>query len=134
LSKPSPRVLELARELIRISASEWDALAAEQFLDSLDSSIRRYLILDMIAGSGDRMVRDRYATYTNKINAIKAVRARTGWGLKEAKEFVELASGERTEAIIDNIQYGSATLPSWLSVENRNLLASELNGTGYHLV
>lgn len=130
--KPSQTVLRLARDLIRVSGAEWDAAQAEAFLDQLNPSIRRYLILDMLTGAGDRMTSNP-SVQRNKIQAIKLIRQYTGWGLKEAKEFVELAGREIEEAWIGGIRLTEATLPAELSTEQLNQLSQDLLNTGYQL-
>lgn len=132
-SGPSKTVLRLARELIAVSGSEWSAEQAERFLDQLDPSIRRYLILNMLTGAGERLSVDHSVVTRNKIQAIRLIRQYTGWGLKEAKEFVELAGGEIRQAWSPAGEITVAKLPETLGTEQLCRLSSELAGTGYQL-
>lgn len=131
MTKPSRDVLRLARELIKISSTGWTESQAEAFLDLLDPGIKRALLLAYLTGPGDRLRSDPDQP-RNKIQAIKLIRGATGWGLKEAKEFVELAGGEITEAYINGGRMTVAVLPE-ISVEERIRLNREITSAGYHL-
>ncbi len=134
MTRPSPNVIRIARELIRLSSDEWTSEQAETFLDQLDPSIRRHLILDLLSGVGyRRMSRIQGSKYNYKIEAIKLVRQTTGWGLKEAKEFTELAGGEITGAYIDGEYLTLAEFPAIISDAALDELRDKLPATGYQL-
>lgn len=133
MTAPSKAILRLARDLIRQSSTDWDETQAEQFLDQLNPSIRRALILDLLTGPGDMLTADLVAPQRNKIQAIKLVRQATGWGLKEAKEFVELSAGEITSMYVSGERITTARMPAGMGSESLRQLANDLLGTGYRL-
>lgn len=63
----------------------------EQMFDAFDPSLKRHILISALNPNYTLRIADPYRQGTSKINAIKEVRAAFGWGLKEAKEFVELA-------------------------------------------
>ena len=132
MPKPSDHILRLARELIRLSKTDWSEAEAEEFLDQMNPSIRRGLLLQQLTGPGNRLTVDRRSG-ANKIAAIKSIRAATGWGLKESKEFVELAGGEIPECYIYGRLITDANLPAELGFDRLTQLARDLAGTGYQL-
>lgn len=73
-------------------------------------------------GGGTMRVRCVWRDGKQKINAIKAVRSVTRFGLKEAKDVINAA--DQNIGIIDG---------NW-STEQYNLLKHELRNTGYELV
>lgn len=94
----------------------------EQMFDAFDPSLKRKVLMTVLNPIG--VVRSVDPTeYRNKIQAIKEVRAATGWGLKEAKDFVELAE-------VGN----GAHLPSTFGYEVVEKLARQLQGTGYKVL
>lgn len=134
MTQPSKQILRLARELIQLSRSDWTTAEAELFLDQLNPSIRRGLLMQEITGPLGRLTLDPHHQLSRKkINAIKAIRSATGWGLKEAKEFVELASGEIDQCWVYGKSITDPVLPSELGSERLNQLERDLAGTGYRL-
>jgi ribosomal protein L7/L12 len=129
MTAPTDRVLHLADELIRISVTDWTVEEAERFLEALNPSIRRHLLLRKLRGVGTTLVLDRTAPERNKISAIKEIRAATGLGLREAKDLVELA-----EAALSGVDIQSE-LPERrrLSQERLSDLGERLRGTGWRL-
>lgn len=126
MSEPSPRMMTLVREMARLAATDWTEAETDQFLDSISPSLRRRLLIESLTGYGNRIALDASVKDRKKINAIKSVREATGWGLKEAKEFVEIAEG-----------FTGGTyqqLPDDMNNELRWQLGQNLRGTGYQLV
>lgn len=115
-------MLSLAREMIAISTVEWSEDAVIELLDTIDPSIRRYMLLDNLKGVGDHITADHTSGIVRqKINAIKEVRAATGYGLKEAKDLIDAADDGRV-----------LKLPE-MDWERKSRLQTALRGTGYML-
>lgn len=128
MSGPTARMMTLVREMVSIAATDWTETEVDEFLDNISPGLRRRLLIEQLTGYGSKIVIDAGVKSIDrqKINAIKAVRQATSWGLKEAKDFVETAEG-----------YTSAThtqLPSDMNTDMRWHLAQNLRGTGYQLV
>lgn len=128
MTQPSTRMMILAREMISIAATDWTEADTDLFLDAISPSLRRRLLIEQLSGYGTKIAIDPTHPQGSrqKINAIKWVRAATGWGLREAKDFVETAEG-----------YVGATynhLPENISNQQRYELGQNLRGTGYQLV
>jgi hypothetical protein len=119
-------MMTLAREMTRLAATDWTEAETDQFLDSISPSLRRRLLIESLTGYGNRIALDTSVKDRQKINAIKWVRGATGWGLKEAKEFVEIAEGFTGGAY--------QQLPDDMNNELRWQLGQNLRGTGYQLV
>lgn len=126
MPEPSPRMMTLAREMTRLAATDWTEAETDRFLDSISPSLRRRLLIESLAGYGNRIALDASVKDRQKINAIKWVRGATGWGLKEAKEFVEIAEGFTGGA--------HQQLPDDMNNDLRWQLGQNLRGTGYQLV
>ena len=97
----------------------------ERMFNAFDPSLQRQIFMEMLMGhSGGvlRVKRISNAGNGSKINAIKAIRSVTRFGLKEAKDVADAA--DQNIGVIDG---------SW-SVEHYNHLKRELAGTGYDLV
>ena len=131
MTKPSPEVLKLARELIRLSSTDWSESDADAFLDNLNPSIRRSLLLEGLKPLGTRLMSTQ-TDLKQKITVIKCIRQATGWGLKEAKEFVELANGDISVTVINGTVFRDAVLPT-LSIYALNILERDLQDTGFYL-
>lgn len=128
MSGPTARMMTLVREMVSIAATDWTETEVDEFLDNISPGLRRRLLIEQLTGYGSKIVIDAGVKSIDrqKINAIKAVRQATNWGLKEAKDFVETAEG-----------YTGAThtqLPSDMNTDMRWHLAQNLRGTGYQLV
>lgn len=128
MSGPTARMMTLVREMVSIAATDWTEAETDEFLDAISPSLRRRLLIEQMAGYGSKIAIDPGVKSIDrqKINAIKYVRAATGWGLKETKEFVETAEGY-------NNAYHTQ-LPSDMSTDLRWNLGQNLRGTGYKLV
>ncbi len=98
----------------------------EAMFDAFDPALRRQILMHMIKGDITGPIKVRYAggvQYQNKIQAIKAVRAISGIGLKEAKDLVEEAEAGKTATIVGNFD-----------IKQRKQFADELSGSGYEVV
>ena len=117
-----------AQEFARAAKEELgDELGDERvcaMFDAFDPSLQRQMFMEMLMGhSGGAMhIRAVWQDGKNKIGAIKAVRSVTRFGLREAKDVVDLAD-VRVSSIEGN----------W-STEDYNQLQRELINTGYELV
>jgi ribosomal protein L7/L12 len=96
----------------------------EEFLDMISPGLRKKLLLMAITGKvgGTATIRSVPVANKQKINAIKAVRAATGLGLREAKDTVEVADDK-----------GWVHLQFDLTTHSRLQLARDLVGTGYEV-
>jgi ribosomal protein L7/L12 len=98
----------------------------EAMFDAFDPSLRRQILMHMIKGEIAGPIRvkfNRTHSQSNKIQAIKAVRFVSGMGLKEAKDFVELAEAGQVAVMNGNFD-----------IKLRNQFANELIGSGYEVV
>ena len=91
----------------------------EQMFDAFSPSLKRQVLMSVLNPHGIVRIIDT-SLPRNKIGAIKEVRAATGWGLKEAKDFIELAESRE-----------GAQIPSTFSYETIEKLARNLDNTGY---
>jgi hypothetical protein len=96
----------------------------DEFLDMISPGLRKKLLLMAITGEvgGSATIRSIPVANRQKINAIKAVRAATGLGLKEAKETVEEADA-----------HGWVHLTFDFTTQQRLQLARDFVGTGYEV-
>ena len=109
--------IEFSRVVSKYSNVTEDQI--EQMFDAFDPSLKRKILMTVLNPIGViRAIED--AGYRNKIQAIKEVRAATGWGLKEAKDFVE--SAETGNGV---------QIPGTFGDEVVEKLARSLQGTGY---
>jgi hypothetical protein len=132
MTRPSKEILRLAHELVRLSRTSWTEAEAELFLDQLNPSIRRSLLLQQLTSPRGRLTTDPLSI-RNKISAIKSIRSATGWALKESKEFVELAAGEIDQCSILGQTITEPVLPTDLDSEQLSQLERDLAGSGYRL-
>lgn len=98
----------------------------EAMFDAFDPALRRQILMHMIKGDITGSIRIKFSKingYSNKIQAIKTVRAISGMGLKEAKEFVEEAEFG-----------GIAVMNGNFDTKQRKQFADGLIGTGYEVV
>jgi hypothetical protein len=98
----------------------------EAIFDAFDPSLRRQILMLMIKGELYGPVRIRLEPghkQNYKINAIKEIRAFSGFGLKEAKDLVDLADSGKI-----------ATIEGTFSMDQRSKLKTALAGTGYEVV
>ena len=129
MTTPSTRMMTLAREMISIAATDWTEAETDEFLDNISPSLRRRLLIENLTGYGYKIVVNPsvHSLDRQKINAIRAVRQATNWGLKEAKDFVDSAEGHPASGSFSQ-------LPGDISRERHWQLAQDLRLTGYQLV
>jgi ribosomal protein L7/L12 len=96
----------------------------DEFLDMISPGLRKKLLLMAITGEagGSATIRSIPVANKQKINAIKAVRAATGLGLKEAKDTVDEAD-----------EKGWVHLTFDFTTQQRLQLARDFVGTGYEV-
>lgn len=99
-----------------------DRIAA--MFDAFDPSLQRQLLMEMMMGHTGGSMRIRLIDPNNRqaINAIKAVRGATRYGLREAKDIIDAA--HQNISVIDG---------SWDS-DTYYQLKRDLVGTGYELL
>lgn len=126
--KFSEQLIWKAQEFARAAKEELgDELGDERItamFDAFDPSLQRQMFMEMLMGhnGGTMRVRAAWSEGKQKINAIKAVRSVTRFGLREAKLVID--SADTDIGIIEG---------NW-GTEHYNLLKRELVGTGYTLV
>lgn len=103
--KPNMAVVRSARSFIRslceVYGSEQGMLVWEHIRKGLGDQIASDIFLGMMTGQGDIRVVSIGGEF---ISAIKEVRAFTGWGLKEAKDFCD-AVRDTGPQVIDSSQF-----------------------------
>ena len=57
--------------------------------DAFDPELKAQIFMTLLTGEIGTVRITRHAGETRKINAIKGIRAITGWGLKESKDFID---------------------------------------------
>jgi formylmethanofuran:tetrahydromethanopterin formyltransferase len=125
----SNKITTLALEFIRTAREEAGDLGADRvyaMMDAFDPELRDELMFRLITGEMSGPIRIKFSKingYSNKIQAIKTVRAISGMGLKEAKEFVEIAEFG-----------GIAVMNGSFDVKQRQQFADGLIGTGFIVV
>ncbi len=126
-NKYSTRLMHTTIEFLRACKEELgDKLGDEKvtaMIDAFDPALRHQIFMEMLLGNIG-MVNIKVDLYHSpprkKIAAIKAVRAITRFGLKEAKEIVDAAE-----------QNNSAKIPGSYSLAAVREFREALAGTGY---
>lgn len=90
----------------------------EQMFDAFDPALKHQILMSFLRFS--RTLRVETTASRKKIEAIKEVRAVTGWGLKEAKDLVEAAEQE-----------SGVVLPAEFNYDTVLKLSKGLENTGY---
>lgn len=126
--KFSNRIVTAAIDFIRLAREEEGDMGAERvyaMMDAFDTDLRDEVILRLIVNdvTGPIRIVLQHEAIRQKINAIKEIRSVTRFGLKEAKDVVDLAD-EGRPAIIDG---------DW-TTEQKHILSKGLHGTGYAVV
>jgi len=99
---------------------------ADAMLDALDPAIKRQMLFAMIKGNvtGSMTIHAVPGVLSRqKIQAIKAVRASTGYGLKEAKDVIDECEKQ-----------GRSTIPGEWEPGVWSQLKHALTGTGYEML
>lgn len=126
--KFSKQLIWKAQEFARAAKEELgDELGEERvcaMFDAFDPSLQRQIFMEMLRGhsGGVMRVRLKSSDHRDKIRAIKAIRAVTGFGIKEAKDIADTA---------DN---GIGIIEGYWSTEEYYNLQRELVNTGYELL
>lgn len=126
--KFSQQLIWKAQEFARAAREELgDELGDERIaamFDAFDPSLQRQMFMEMLLGhsGGTIRVRSVWDSGKQKINAVRAVRSVTRFGLKEAKDVIDTADNHI--GVIEG---------NW-STEEYNQLKRDLVGTGYELV
>lgn len=97
----------------------------EAMLDAFDPSLKREILIMILKGetAGAMTIRSVVNVNRQKINAIKEIRAATGFGLKEAKDVADEVDAR-----------GYSTIPGNWSYETRKQLDKALLNTGYEVL
>lgn len=126
--KYSRKLIHCVAELLRTANEELeDGIGEEQvyaMLDAFDPALKHQLLMEILMGNigGPMRVQSAQKYNKRKIEAIKEIRAATGFGLKEAKEVIDIADQGVAEILGD-----------W-DYDTHVRLGSALQGTGYELV
>ncbi len=126
--KFSNAIFTAALNFIRLAREEEGDMGAARvyaMMDAFDPDLRDEIMLRLIINdtTGPIRIVMQHEGIKQKITAIKEVRSMTRFGLKEAKDVLDLADEGRT-AIIEG---------DWTS-EQRDALSKSLRGTGYIVV
>lgn len=126
--KFSNAIFTAALNFIRVAREEAGDMGAKQvyaMMDAFDPDLRDELMLRLIINdtTGPIRIVMQHEGIKQKITAIKEIRGVTRFGLKEAKDVVDLAD-EGRQAIIEG---------DW-TAEQKDTLSKSLRGTGYTVV
>jgi ribosomal protein L7/L12 len=126
--KFSNAIFNAALNFIRLAREEEGDMGAARvyaMMDAFDPDLRDEIMLRLIINdtTGPIRIVMQHEGIKQKINAIKEVRSMTRFGLKEAKDVLDLAD-EGRNAIIEG---------DW-TAEQRDALSKSLRGTGYAVV
>jgi ribosomal protein L7/L12 len=126
--KVSNAIFTAALNFIRLAREEEGDMGAARvyaMMDAFDPDLRDEIMLRLIINdtTGPIRIVMQHEGIKQKINAIKEVRSMTRFGLREAKDVLDLADEGRTAIIEGN----------WTS-EQRDALSKSLRGTGYIVV
>lgn len=126
--KFSKQLIWKAQEFARAAKEELgDELGEERvcaMFDAFDPGLQRQMFMESLMGhsGGSIRLRRKSSDHRDKIRAIKAIRAVTGFGLREAKDIADAADG------------GIGIIEGYWSTEEYNYLQRELVNTGYELL
>ena len=126
--KFSNAIFNAALNFIRLAREEEGDMGAARvyaMMDAFDPDLRDEIMLRLIINDTTGPIRIvlQHEGIKQKITAIKEVRSMTRFGLKEAKDVLDLAD-EGRNAIIEG---------DW-TAEQRDALSKGLRGTGYAVV
>lgn len=98
----------------------------EAMLDAFDPSLRKQVLMHVLKGDVIGSVKVRFdptVKSPQKITFIKELRALTGYGLRESKDFSDTVE-----------QTGSGVIPGRFTYEKRKEFARNIAGSGYEVV
>jgi ribosomal protein L7/L12 len=126
--KFSNELFHAALNFIRLAREEEDDMGAARvyaMMDAFDPDLRDEIMLRLIINdtTGPIRIVMQHEGIKQKINAIKELRSVTRFGLREAKDVLDLADEGRA-AIIEG---------DW-TAEQKDALSKGLRGTGYAVV
>ena len=126
--KFSNAIFTAALNFIRLAREEEGDMGAARvyaMMDAFDPDLRDEIMLRLIINdtTGPIRIVMQHEGIKQKITAIKEVRSMTRFGLREAKDVLDLADEGRTSIIEGD----------WTS-EQRDALSKSLRGTGYIVV
>lgn len=129
-SNYSTKLVSTAIEFLRVAGHELGTEFGQEkvnaMLDAFDPELKAQVFMHLLVGEYSYALRIQTKPsvyYQNKIEAIKAIRSVTGFGLKESKDITDAADAGQPIAV--NGQWTS---------EQRRKLAAGLVGTGYEVV
>lgn len=128
-SNYSTTLVSTAIEFLRVAGHELGAEFGQEkvnaMLNAFDPELKAQVFMHLLVGeySYALQIQTKPGGYRSKIEAIKAIRSVTGFGLKESKDITDAADAGQPIAVKGQ----------WTS-EQRRKLAIELAGTGYELV
>lgn len=123
MTQPIPKEIVWAAITFARTVREYSYVtddAVEAMFDAFDPSLKRQVLLALLTPDSYGIVRTVPNQPREKIRAIKEVRAVIGWGLKEAKEFIDAAETSQ----------GIAVSKDW-TPDQIHRLSEALKGTGY---
>ena len=96
-------VIDLMRVAITEIGVDQGQEKVEAMLDAFDPSLKRQVLIKLIAGQHSNTIAIRALTgnVKQKISAIKAIRIATGYGLKESKDVIDEA--DRGVSVISGV-------------------------------
>ena len=126
--KFSNAIFNAALNFIRLAREEEGDMGAARvyaMMDAFDPDLRDEIMLRLIINdtTGPIRIVMQHEGIKQKITAIKEVRSMTRFGLREAKDVLDLADEGRTSIIEGD----------W-TAEQRDALSKSLRGTGYIVV
>ena len=126
--KFSNAIFNAALNFIRLAREEEGDMGAARvyaMMDAFDPDLRDEIMLRLIINdtTGPIRIVMQHEGIKQKINAIKEVRTMTRFGLKEAKDVLDLADEGRNAIIAGD----------W-TAEQKDTLSKGLRGTGYAVV
>ena len=109
--------IRLLESLTRYYGAEKGIEVWEKMGEALGQEIKGKVFFSMLTGESSNRVRIERGTCNQAVAAIKAIRAGTGYGLKEAKDAWDLTAIKTV--VLDNV-----------SRDNRRTLVSDLRSLG----
>jgi hypothetical protein len=128
-SNYSTTLVSTAIEFLRVAGHELGAEFGQEkvnaMLDAFDPELKAQVFMHLLMGEYSYALQIQAKSgvnYTSKIEAIKAIRGVTGFGLREAKD------------IADAADHGPTAIKGQWTSEQRRKLATELAFCGYEVI